>query len=92
MDTIAKRQKSLYQQFNFICQCEACLEDKYAGFIMSDGEEFKVKGDSKMNMEEYKINCSYIIENIQNFPTVNLISAMIKNGNILAHEANNIYL
>lgn len=84
-----QRQKSLYDQFNFICECRAC-EQYYpvASELLKIDENFQLPLDdphySKSKLEDiFKANCRYIDENIVNYPSFDVCKVMQSNLAIL---------
>jgi hypothetical protein len=72
LEPASKRQKSIYQQFNFQCQCEACMdEEKFAMFKISSNED--ISTDRHEILSQYRENCKYIHENFEQYPSINLI-------------------
>jgi hypothetical protein len=76
------RQRELLEQFDFVCQCEACLQPELYS-IEYEEDSSPVQGH--LIMKEFIVNCKFINDNIKNYPSYELINAMHKNRRILQH-------
>ena len=79
------RQRELFDQFDFLCQCEACNNpEKFSiKYKADEGDDWlQVHGQSEL-IEEFKKNCQFITDNIARYPSYELINAMYKNRKIL---------
>lgn len=91
-----QRQKSLFDQFNFICECRAC--EQYfptANDLLKIDENFQMPQDDPNNRKEklqniFKENCDFIDENIVNFPSFDVCKVMQNNLMILQELAKDV--
>ncbi|CAG9800980.1 unnamed protein product [Chironomus riparius] len=81
-DSVQKRQKSIYRQFNFTCECEACRNDElFTQYYESSSD---LKNISKINsFKLYRASCIYIQNNIKDYPNLELIQAIYSNKKFL---------
>lgn len=78
-DPKSKRERSLYRQFNFQCECPACSDEKYSQIlydIVPDVQQQK-------SFTDYKANCRFITENFHLYPSFELIHAIRSNKKFL---------
>lgn len=83
-DSIYNRRISLYRQFNFHCECEACNDEEFLQFVNS----FKKFREEVKTYEEYKKNCNFITGNISSYPCFEIIQAIYSNKKFLQNFLN----
>lgn len=81
-DSVQKRRRSIYRQFEFKCECQACVDDKlFTKYYKSSSD---VENTTKIkSFKEYKASCNYIQNNIKDYPNLELIQAIRSNKKFL---------
>lgn len=77
-----KRQASLLQQFGFLCQCEACVDQEKFSITLKSCA-IKEEEATLSVMEEYKRNCTYIQDNYDLYPSEDLVTVINRNKRLL---------
>jgi hypothetical protein len=83
MESIKDRRSKLMMQFNFFCQCEACVNPCYSTVMVENFDVNKDKKSSDDILREYKENCKYIMKNFSSYPSLDIVERIRKNKLLL---------
>jgi len=88
-----ERQKLIFDQYKFICDCEACTKDypPIEGLPMFDQEFWKVERFNAFltgltieeAIKEFNENCDYITQKFDRYPCMELVMIENRNKNLL---------
>jgi hypothetical protein len=81
-DSVQKRRRSIYRQFNFVCECTACANCELFTHYYESSNDFQNISKIK-SFKEYKENCDYIQNNTKNYPCLELVQAIYSNKKFL---------
>jgi len=81
-NTVQKRRRSIYRQFNFICECQACANEELFTQYYKSSNDLEINLKIK-SFEEYRANCHYIQNNSKDYPNHELIQAIHSNKKFL---------